>query len=81
MENLSKSQNLMLEKYQPLDPRTLNISTNKTYKEAYISYYILKDEYHATYIWSNGLTTCYMKMIPTFPLKNEIMICIQLLNN
>jgi len=27
------------------DPRTLNISTNKTYKESYISYYILKDEY------------------------------------
>jgi hypothetical protein len=27
------------------DPRTLKTSTEKTYKEAYVSYYILKDKY------------------------------------
>jgi hypothetical protein len=51
------------------DPRTLETSTKKTYKESYISYYLLKDEYmkinpskEISYFFENILKRNYNKL-------------------
>jgi hypothetical protein len=63
------------------DPRTLETSTKKTYKESYISYYLLKDEYmkinpskEISYFFENTLKRNYNKLNLTLNYVLETLI-------